>query len=99
MKIKTITGAMMSIAVMAFVGCNAKPQSVVDVDQSVMYPAAKSLLSQDATITRVQEETYGDGSKNQIITYTLNGQEKKIKISAKDQTTPSGVFNHQEKTK
>jgi hypothetical protein len=93
MKIKTMTGALMSAAlVTGLVGCNARPVSAVDVDQSVMSPAAKALLPQDATITRVQEETYSDGNKNQVVYYSLNGQEKKIKINSDDETKPSGVF-------
>lgn len=93
MKTQTIKAVVMTAAMgLAMLGCNAKPVSVVDVDQSVMYPSAKSLLSQDASITRVQEETYSDGNKNQIIHYTLNGEEKQIKVSAKDHTSASGVF-------
>lgn len=93
MKIQSIAGAVMSAAlVCGMIGCNAKPVKVVDVDQSVLSPAGKALLPQDAVITRVQEETYGEGNTNQVITYTLNGVEKQIKISSKDHTSPSGVF-------
>ena len=97
MKIQSIAGAVMSAGVCGalvcgVIGCNAKPVKVVDVDQSVLSPAAKALLPQDASITKVQEETYGEGNTNQVITYTLNGVEKKIKISSKDHTSPSGVF-------
>lgn len=94
MKIKTMASAVVSAALVAgLIGCNPRPRSVVDVDQSVLPPPAKAMLPQDATYDRVQEETYSRGDKIYVITYTVNGQQKKIKYNPKDRTDPDGVFN------
>ncbi len=94
MKIKSMTGVLLAAAVLgSLAGCMAKPVSVVEVDQSVLPAAAKSLLPQEATINRAEKETYGDGNEIYVLHYTLNGVDKAIKVNAKDHTSASGVFD------
>lgn len=98
MKIRTIAGVMVAAALAtSLVGCASKPVSVVEVDQSVLPAPAKSLLPQDAAISRVEKETYGDGNELYVLHYTLNGAEKSIKVNAKDRTDASGVFDQLQK--
>lgn len=76
------------------VGCATKPRSVRVVDESVLPAQAKALLSPEAQLTRVEEETYSKGTKVYVMHYTMNGNQQKIKYNPKDQTTPTGVFEH-----
>ena len=93
MKVQSIIGVVLTAALVGgLIGCNARPILVEGVDQSVLPASAKALLAQDAVITHVDKETYSGGNENYVLHYTLNGMEKSIKISAKDHTSASGVF-------
>jgi hypothetical protein len=99
MKIQTMAALMSAALFAGMLGCNSKPVSVVEVDQSVLPPPAKAMLPQEATYDRVEEETYGNGSKVYVVTYTLNGEQKKIKYNSKDQSEPSRVFGQFQSSK
>lgn len=94
MKIKSIAGVVTALALAAaLTGCLANPISTTEVDQSVLPASAKSILPQDAVITRVQKEKYSDGAEIFILNYTLNGVESAIRVNPADRSAPSGVFN------
>jgi uncharacterized protein YcfL len=93
MRLPLIIATVTSAAVLAVVGCSAKPKSVRPVDQSVLPAQAKSLLVNDAQITRVEEERYAKGTVMYRIYYTVDGgKEQSMMYNTKMQTTPTGVF-------
>lgn len=94
MKIKSIASKITALAlVAAMTGCLAAPLSTTTVDQSVLPASAKSLLPQDAVITRVEKESYRDGAVIYIIRYTLDGRNSAVRFNPAERTVPSGVFN------
>ena len=82
------------LAVAIAAGCESKPQSSRRVDQSVLPAAAKGMFGQEAQIDRVDELTYSKGTKIYRIHYTADGKKKVLNYNAKDETTPTGVFEH-----
>jgi predicted nuclease with RNAse H fold len=88
---KLITSAI-ALAIAVAAGCQNKPQSIRRVDQSVLPAAAKGMLSQEAQITRVEEVRYNKGTTVYRIHYTAEGKSKTLDYNAKDETTPTGVF-------
>lgn len=73
-------------------GCATKPRTVTTVNPSVLPAEAKSMLSSEAEITRVEKKSYSKGAVVYAIHYTLDGREHVIDYNTKDDSTPTGVF-------
>jgi uncharacterized protein YcfL len=89
------TLAALTLAVAMTAGCQDHPQSIRQVDQSVLPASIKSMFSQDSKITSVDEVLYSKGTRQYRIHYTTATGENKI-MNAGDatETTPTGVFEH-----
>jgi predicted lysophospholipase L1 biosynthesis ABC-type transport system permease subunit len=92
---KFMAGAIaLTVVVAAAAGCQDTPQSVRRVDQSVLPASAKGMFAQDAQITKVEEVTYSGNVKMYRVHFTSEGKKKTILVNTKDETSPSGVFQH-----
>jgi hypothetical protein len=85
-----VASLLSSVGILA--GCATKPLSVRQVDESVLPAQAKSLLTPDAQIDKVVEETYSKGTVMYVIHYTIDGRSEVVKYNTKQQSTPTGVF-------